>query len=63
MCAKGVGPDHLWNSDIGVKGRVIVCDWCVSCGDPRPGFIDPRERRFDDGKYTAAGDASSGEAD
>lgn len=36
--------EHLWNSSIGVPSKVIECDWCVSCGFPRPGFMDPRDK-------------------
>jgi hypothetical protein len=33
--------EHLWNSLIGVPSKVVECDWCIQCGFPRPGFMDP----------------------
>lgn len=39
MCSNERG--HLWNSSIGVPSKVIECDWCVCCGIPRPGYMDP----------------------
>jgi hypothetical protein len=35
---------HLWNGDIGAQPRVVESDWCVNCGIPRPGYIDPAEK-------------------
>ena len=31
-------------SMLGVPSRVTDCDWCVNCGAPRPGYIDPKQK-------------------
>lgn len=55
MCGTAGGAEHLWNSSIGVPSRSVICDWCVTCGAARPGFIDPKERVWDGGAFQDSG--------
>ncbi len=40
------GCSHLWASVIMHPSRIQESDWCSKCGDPRPGFLDPRHKEW-----------------
>lgn len=38
--------DHFWNSELRQASRVIECDWCIFCGETRPGYKGPHEKTW-----------------
>lgn len=41
MCRADLPDGHLWLSMTIANSLNRECDYCISCGLPRPGFVDP----------------------